>query len=47
MDFVERLFGIAPDGGTGALEAFLLVAPLLVGCLLLVRRRLTRMTFRD
>jgi hypothetical protein len=25
MDFIERLFGISPDGGSGTLELFLLV----------------------
>jgi len=25
MDFIERTFGIAPDGGSGALEVLLLV----------------------
>jgi hypothetical protein len=28
MDFIERLFGIAPDGGSGSLEFLLLVIPL-------------------
>ncbi|MGE0813368.1 MAG: hypothetical protein AB7O28_09755 [Vicinamibacterales bacterium] len=28
MDFVERLFSIAPDGGSGALEALLFLVPL-------------------
>lgn len=28
MDFIERLFGIAPDGGSGALEFLLFVAPI-------------------
>jgi hypothetical protein len=42
MDFVEKLFGVAPDGGTGALEFALLLVPLVVGCVLLARRCLTR-----
>jgi len=27
MDFIERLLGVAPDGGSGALEVLLVVAP--------------------
>ncbi len=30
MDFAERLFGVAPDGGSGAYELLVVVAPLLV-----------------
>jgi hypothetical protein len=34
MDFIERLSGIAPDGGSGELELMLLaVAVLIVGSL--------------
>jgi len=28
MDFIERLFGIAPDGGSGALEFVLFLIPI-------------------
>jgi hypothetical protein len=43
MDFIERLFGIAPDGGSGTLEMALFLIPL-AGLLLLwyVRQRKTR-----
>ncbi len=34
MDFIERLFGIAPDGGNGLFELLLLLIPL-AGILLL------------
>jgi hypothetical protein len=27
MDFIERLFGISPDGGSGSLELLLFLAP--------------------
>jgi len=27
MDFIERLFGIAPDGGSGAFEFLILALP--------------------
>jgi len=26
MDFIERIFGISPDGGSGATEAMIIVA---------------------
>ena len=35
MDFIERFFGISPDGGSGSLEAMLLTLPLVIyraGC---------------
>ena len=40
MDFIERIFGISPDGGSGTFE-FLLFAVPLVGIAILwgVRRR--------
>ena len=28
MDFIERIFGIAPDGGSGLLELLLFLVPL-------------------
>ena len=43
MDFIERVFGVAPDGGSGALEFLLFLIPI-VGLLALVawRRRTPR-----
>jgi hypothetical protein len=39
MDFIERLFGVAPDGGSGLLEAlYFIVATGLVTCGTLWRR---------
>jgi hypothetical protein len=38
MDFLERLFGFAPDGGNGAFELVLFLIPL-VGILLLMAWR--------
>jgi hypothetical protein len=29
MDFVERIFGIAPDGGSGSFEFLLLLIPII------------------
>jgi len=28
MDFIERIFGIAPDGGSGLFELLLFIVPL-------------------
>lgn len=39
MDFIERIFGISPDGGSGALELVLLAIPIL-GLYLIYRRGL-------
>jgi len=39
MDFVERLFGISPDGGSGAYEALLFLIPVLgLGAIYFSRR---------
>jgi hypothetical protein len=27
MDFIERIFGVSPDGGSGSLEAAILLVP--------------------
>jgi hypothetical protein len=42
MDFIERLFGFAPDGGNGMVEFALMVAPLLAGGVLWLRRQRVR-----
>ena len=40
MDFIERIFGIAPDGGDGSLEMLWIVALVaVVGALVWRRRR--------
>ncbi len=38
MDFIETIFGISPDGGSGAFE-FLLFAIPIAGIALLIARR--------
>jgi hypothetical protein len=43
IDFIERLFHIAPDGGTGFLELSILVALLLVPVTVRAVRRHRRM----
>jgi hypothetical protein len=43
MDFIERLFGFAPDGGDGSFELLLFAIPLVVVALLYwrtIQRRL-------
>jgi hypothetical protein len=42
MDFIERLFGIAPDGGSGWLEFLLFAVPLAGVAWLWQRRRAAR-----
>jgi hypothetical protein len=44
MDFVERWFGLSPDGGSGTFEACVIFA--MIACVLAVtfRRRLGRLT---
>lgn len=43
MDFIERIFGFAPDGGSGAFEFILFLVPLIGVCYLaLVRMRRAR-----
>jgi hypothetical protein len=39
MDFIERIFGISPDGGSGSLELLLLLIPLSGLALLRLWRR--------
>jgi hypothetical protein len=40
VDFIESLFGIAPDNGDGSLEAMLIGAVVLVAVMFLFRRRI-------
>jgi hypothetical protein len=37
MDFIERLFGISPDAGSGATEAMIVIVPLVVVAFLAYR----------
>ena len=39
MDFIERLFGIAPDQGTGLLEVMFILAPVMAAFLWRWRKR--------
>lgn len=39
MDFIERLFGVSPDGGSGSFEVLLFLIPVAVFALHLVRKR--------
>ena len=38
MDFIERIFGVSPDGGSGAFEVLLFAIPI-VGIAVLVAWR--------
>lgn len=38
MDFIERIFGIAPDGGSGSLEFLLFAIPIAGLCYLAFAR---------
>jgi hypothetical protein len=40
MDFIERWFGLSPDGGNGTFEASLIFAGALIVVGLIFRRRL-------
>jgi hypothetical protein len=42
MDFIERLFGVSPDGGSGAFEVFLFSIPVIVVAAILYKRRRPR-----
>jgi hypothetical protein len=40
VDFIERLFGVAPDGGDGSLEVLWIGAIVVVGLAFVFRRRI-------
>ena len=42
MDFIERIFGLAPDNGSGSLEFLLFVLPLVGYAWFLKRRHAAR-----
>ena len=39
MDFIERIFGFSPDGGSGAFEVLLFLVPIAGIAILYLRRR--------
>ena len=41
MDFIERIFGVSPDGGDGSIEAIILLAITIVLAMVAWRRRST------
>jgi hypothetical protein len=47
MDFIERVFHISPDGGSGALELALLLVPVVVVVVFLLARHSKRARTRD
>lgn len=42
MDFVERIFGVSPDGGNGLFEVLILIVPLAIVLLAVVAYRRRR-----
>jgi hypothetical protein len=42
MDFIERWFGISPDGGDGSLETLIVCAALTVVAAVVFRARIVR-----
>lgn len=38
MDFIEKIFGFSPDGGSGAFEVMLFLIPVVVVAVLMRRR---------
>jgi preprotein translocase subunit YajC len=47
MDFIERTFGISPDGGSGVTEAMIIVAVIAMGSLIYFRRQQQRRSQRS
>jgi hypothetical protein len=47
MDFIERIFGIAPDGGSGSLEVMLFILPVAIAAIVAVLRNRHRLRRRD
>jgi len=39
MDFIERIFGISPDGGSGMFEFLLFAVPIVILVTVAARRR--------
>lgn len=39
MDFIERLFGVSPDGGSGSVELLLVAGPILLVAYWVLRNR--------
>jgi hypothetical protein len=45
MDFIERIFGISPDGGSGSFEMMLLFVPAAAVIGYIIHRRKKRQRF--
>jgi hypothetical protein len=46
MDFIERIFHVSPDGGSGTLELLLIMIPVLVALTAIVVKLSSRFTVR-
>jgi len=42
MDFIEKIFGFAPDGGSGSFELLLFAIPIAGICYIVLRRHLRK-----
>jgi hypothetical protein len=42
MDFIEKIFGVAPDGGSGSLEVTLFILPVVLAAVVIVFRNRSR-----
>ena len=42
MDFIERIFGVSPDGGSGLTEAMILIAVIAMASLIVYARQRRR-----
>ena len=46
MDFIEKLFGVSPDGGNGLFEVMLFVIPVAVLSIVVLIRRKGKLRLR-
>jgi hypothetical protein len=47
MDFIEKIFGLAPDGGSRSLEAMLFILPFAVATIVVILRNRCRLRHLD
>ena len=46
MDFIEVIFGVSPDGGSGSLEFLILMVPLVIVAMVVLFRNRIRLGSR-
>jgi hypothetical protein len=42
MDFIEQIFGVSPDGGSGTLELLLFLIPIAGMCIIAAKKLMRR-----